>query len=125
MNETMPAPAIADDGLDARIQGSPFTVLSLIEIRNRLSAANEMADVTPEALGRAMDLSLPQVHAALAYYHANQTLFDAELVRRREAVAQALAQIYRQNGRPWADIMGSWPGDETDQEIAEALERMS
>jgi uncharacterized protein (DUF433 family) len=34
---------------------------------------------TPEDIARKIDLSLAQIHAALAYYHSNQEVIDAEL----------------------------------------------
>jgi uncharacterized protein (DUF433 family) len=34
---------------------------------------------TPEEIARKIGLSLAQIHAALAYYHANQEAIDADL----------------------------------------------
>ena len=34
---------------------------------------------SPEEIARKTDLSLAQIHAALAYYHANQVSIDADL----------------------------------------------
>ncbi|MGE0130285.1 MAG: DUF433 domain-containing protein [Blastocatellales bacterium] len=35
--------------------------------------------MTPEEISRRIELSLAQIHAALAYYHANQEAIDADL----------------------------------------------
>lgn len=130
MNNFAPAPCIPDERIEARIPGSPFSVLTLIEARNRLNADKDAVRTTPEALRDGLNLSLAQVYAALAYYHANQDAFDAELTRREEAGRQALAALFERhesehktkNG--WAEI-GKWPGDESDEEIEVALERLS
>ena len=34
---------------------------------------------TPEEIARKIGLSLAQIHAALAYYHANREVIDADL----------------------------------------------
>jgi DNA-binding transcriptional ArsR family regulator len=127
MENFTPAPCIPDDGIDARIPGSPFAVLTLVEVINRLNANPDAPDPTPQVLSANMNLSLPQVYAALAYYHANQALFDAELVRRREETEKALAELSaKHKGRNgFAEIYGKWPGDETDEEIEAALEELS
>ena len=127
MDNFIPAPCIPDDGIEARIPGSPFSVLNIIEVRNRLNAVPDAPDATPEVLRDSLNLSLAQVYAALAYYHANQTAFDAEMNRLREATEQALAELFAgHEGRyGWAEIIGKWPGEETDAEIEAALERLS
>lgn len=127
MDDFISAPCIPDEGIEARIPGSPFSVLTLIEVRDRLNANPDAPDATPEVLSKSMNLSLAQVYAALAYYHANQPLFDAELARRREAAQQALTDLFTKHkgGTGWTEIVGKWPGDETDEEIAAALERLS
>lgn len=125
MDSTKSAPCIPDEGIAARIPGSPFSVLSLIEVRNRLSG--DASEASPLMIGQSMNLSLSQVYAALAYYHANQGLFDGELERRQETSRQRLAELFtRQEGRSgWGDLAGKWPGDETDAEIEAALEQLS
>ena len=127
MEEFTPAPCIPDDGIEARIPDSPFSVLTLIEVRNRLNANPNAPDATPEVLSASMNLSLAQVYAALAYYHANQTLFDTELVRRREETEKALAELVAKQGdrKPWPELTGEAFQDETDEEIRDALERLS
>lgn len=127
MNNFAPAPCIPDDGVEARIPGSPLSVLTLVEARERLSAAADTEAVPPEVLSDRLHLSLAQVYAALAYYHANQAAFDAEQARRRAATQQALTAYFaKQEGHNgWAEIIGKWPGVETDAEIEAALERLS
>jgi uncharacterized protein (DUF433 family) len=120
MAKFTPAPCIPDEGIEARIPGTPLSVLTLIEVRNRWNAS-------PEDMCARLQLSLAQVYAALAYYHANQALFDAELTRRKSEAEQALQALLQQSeghGK-WEEIVGKWPGDETDEEIAAALERLS
>ena len=126
-NNFAPAPCISDEGIEARIPGSPLSVLTLVEARERLSAAADMTAVPPEILSDRLHLSLAQVYAALAYYHANQGAFDAEQTRRRAAVQQALtASFAAQEGHNGlAESIGKWPGVETDAEIEAALERLS
>jgi len=127
MENFKPVPCIADDGIEARIPDSPFSVLTLAEVIHRLNSNPNVPDPTPEYLSQGMNLSLAQVYAALAYYHANQSLFDAELARQREESQKAFAELFAKyeghNG--FAEIVGKWPGDETDEEIEAALERMS
>lgn len=127
MNNFAPAPCIPDDGVEARIPGSALSVLTLVEARERLSAAEDAQEVPPEVLSDRLHLSLAQVYAALAYYHANRAAFDAEQTRRRAAVQQALTASFaaREGHNGWADIIGKWPGAETDAEIEAALERLS
>ncbi len=123
MDNFAPAPCIPDEGIAARIPDSPFSVLTLVEARNRLSANPDAPDATPEVLSRSLNLSLAQIYADLAYYHANQTAFDAELTHRQQAAQQALAELFtRQEGQNrWAEVVGKWPSEETDA----ALERLS
>ena len=42
---------------------------------------------TPDELAAWFDLSLAQVHAALAYYYEHKALLDAEIKQRREEAA--------------------------------------
>ncbi len=127
MDNFAPAPCIPDDGIEARIPDSPFSVLTLIEARNRINKNPTAPEATPDVLRDTLNLSLAQVYAALAYYHANQAAFDAELTRRREATQKALAVLFagQEDRNGWTEIVGKWPGDEADEEIEAALERMS
>ena len=127
MDRFASAPCIPDDGIEARIPESAFSVITLIEARNRINANPDAPDSTPEVLRDKLNLTLPQVYAALAYYHSNQAAFDAKLTRRRESARQALAALFagQENRNGWAEIAGKWPGEETDEEIAAALERLS
>lgn len=120
MHNFTPAPCIPEDGIEARIPNIPYSVLTLIEVRNRLNAS-------PESLQESLHLSLAQVYAALAYYHANQSLFDAELARRQDQNEQNLTVLaaQRKGHNGFAGIYGQWPGNETDEEINTFLEHLS
>lgn len=54
-----------------RIAGTGITVM-------RIAGWHRLGFI-PEEIARKTDLSLAQIHAALAYYHANQQAIDAEL----------------------------------------------
>jgi hypothetical protein len=127
MVRTAPAPCIPDEGVIARIPDSPFSVLTLVEVRNRLNSDPDAPDPTPEVLSKSMNLSLAQVYAGLAYYHANQSLFDAELERRQQATRQTLDELFARHAshNSWAEMRGAWPGDETDEEVNALLEELS
>lgn len=54
-----------------RVAGTGITVM-------RIAGWHRLGFI-PEEIARKTDLSLAQIHAALAYYHANQQAIDAEL----------------------------------------------
>ncbi|GEM_PF-1338054 len=118
---------ISNDGIRAQIIGSPFYVLSLLEVRDRLNANPDAPDPTPDNLASGMNISLAQVYAALAYYHANKKLFDAELERKRQAREKFWEeQIARVGGaNVWAELYGALPDDDSDEEVIAALEIIS
>ena len=51
---------------------------------------------TPEELAVGFQLSLGQIHAALAYYHLNKAEIDAEIRRNAEEAESLLADIKKQ-----------------------------
>ena len=54
-----------------RVAGTGVTVM-------RIAGWHKLGH-TPEEIARKIGLSLAQIHAALAYYHANQGAIDADL----------------------------------------------
>jgi uncharacterized protein (DUF433 family) len=54
---------------------------------------------TPEEIARKTGLNLAQIHAALAYYHANQATIDAEL-ENEAAEYDRLAQEHQSKQQP-------------------------
>jgi hypothetical protein len=124
----VPSPCIPDEGVDARIPDTPFSVLTIVEVRNRLKSSSESnQQVTALRIAETLILSAAQVHAALAYYVANQSDFDAELSRREAASEAALEKLFAAHGdtNNFGRIVGTWPGDETDEAVEAALERLS
>ena len=121
------SPCIEDVGIRSRIPDSPFSVLSLLEARDRLDANPDAPDPTPDALAQGLNLSLAQVYAALAYYHSNKKIFDAELMRKAQARQkfweEHRARTAGQN--VWAELYGALPDDDSDEEVLAALEQIS
>ncbi|MCI0391260.1 MAG: DUF433 domain-containing protein [Acidobacteria bacterium] len=54
-----------------RVAGTGMTVMRI--------AGWYKLGMSPEEIARRIELSLAQIHAALAYYHANRELIDADL----------------------------------------------
>lgn len=113
-------PCVEDDGLQSRIPDSPVRMTSFVEAYHRLR--DDM-----EQLRTGFLLEPWQFHAAMAFYFANKDLFDAEHERvkdwQRKFWEDAAARNGDRNG--WAEISGMWPGEETDEEINEWLEKLS
>ncbi len=85
----MPTPAVSmieiDDRGVAWISGTRIKVIEVaVDKLAHGSSPEEMAAEYPH-------LSLAQIHAALAYYYAHQTEFDAQIARQLEEV-KALAE---------------------------------
>ncbi len=85
----MPTPAVSmieiDDCGVAWISGTRIKVIEVaVDKLAHGSSPEEMAAEYPH-------LSLAQIHAALAYYYAHQTEFDAQIARQLEEV-KALAE---------------------------------
>ena len=80
-----------DTGNVAYLAGTTTKVLEVVE-------AKAVSDLTPEALQRELPhLTLAQVYAALAYYHAHKPDVDAQIAE-RYAYADSLR---RANPNPW------------------------
>lgn len=114
------APCVRDEGLSSRIPDSPVSIKSFVDTYFRLEGNLDI-------LQTCFSLEPAQFHAAMAFYCANKELFDAEQARlderRRKFWAEAAAN--EDAKRAWAEIRGALRGDETDEEIAAELERMS
>jgi uncharacterized protein (DUF433 family) len=72
-----------------RIAGTGVSVRRIAVLSNQGCMAEEIVAKIPH-------LNLAQVHAALAYYYANQSDIDADLAR-EEAEYEALAREARKN----------------------------
>jgi uncharacterized protein (DUF433 family) len=106
------------------ISGLPLRVSDVVRMKQE-------RNMTPEQIQEAATLlSLAQIYAALAYYYAHQDEMDAAKARQNEAVASVLARLNTRHqapeGQNWLSlVVGKWPGNETDEEIDAALERIS
>ena len=115
--------ALNEQGV-AYIAGLPLRVSDIVRMKQE-------RHMTPEQiLAAAPVLSLAQIYAALAYYYAHQEEIDAAEAHRHEAVDSLLSRLQPRHlppaGQNWLSlVMGKWPGDETDEEIIAALERIS
>ncbi len=78
-------------GGQPRVAGTGLTVMRL--------AGWYKLGCTPEDIVRKTSLSLAQVHAALAYYHANREVIDAEL-EAEAALYDKLAAAQRSQRQP-------------------------
>lgn len=120
MTLTKPFPCISDQGLQTWIPDSAVLVLSFMQAYYRL-------DRKMNVLQEGFRIEAWQAHAALAYYFANQEMFDAELERldaiKRKSLADATVSSPAENG--WSQLYGALPDNESDEEIAAILERMS
>jgi uncharacterized protein (DUF433 family) len=73
-------------GGQPRIAGRRITVASI-------AVAHEMLGQTADEIASAHELSLADVHAALAYYFDHKAEMDEAIVRDREFVAQLQAAL--------------------------------
>ena len=114
---------IDDDGT-AMLTEYPMRVTDVVEAQMRTGW-------TPEVLQeRFIVISLAQVYAALAYYHAHKAELDAWIEQKKAEQRRFLSELKPLNPAPpgsnWLEqIKGQWPGDETDEEIERALEELS
>ena len=115
--------ALNEQGV-AYVAGLPMRVSDIVRMKQE-------HQLTPEQIQAAAPvLSLAQIYAALAYYYAHQAEIDAAEARRHEEVESVLSRL-RPNHQPpeghnWLSlVVGKWPGDETDEEVNAALERIS
>lgn len=73
--------------------GRPCVAGTGVSVR-RIALLHNMGLIPEEIARKVSHLSLAQVHAALAYYHANQTEVDADIDDEARA-AEALEQQHR------------------------------
>jgi uncharacterized protein (DUF433 family) len=108
----------------AYIAGFPFRVTDIARMK-------QQENMTPEQIQSLVPiLSLAQIYAALAYYYAHQKEIDDAEAHRQHEVETILSLLGSRHqppaGQNWLSLVaGKWPGDETDEEINAALERMS
>jgi uncharacterized protein (DUF433 family) len=108
----------------AYIAGLPFRVTDIARMK-------QQENMTPEQIQSAVPmLSLAQIYAALAYYYTHQDEIDDAEAHRQQEVETILSRLGPRHqpptGQNWLSLVaGKWPGDETDEEISAALERMS
>ena len=114
---------IDDDGT-AMLTEYPMRVTDVVEAQMRTGW-------TPEVLQeRFIVISLAQVYAALAYYHAHKEEIDSWITEKKAEQRRRLSELKPRNPLPegsngLAQIWGQWPGDETDEDIEKALEALS
>lgn len=123
---TLPKGIEVDEQGIAFLAGTGFPVEQIAEIKTRTNLSAQ------EIQTRLPYLTLEQVEAAFAYYETRPIEINSRLQKRDQEVQQALDALLekhkRQNptGQNWLQrIVGTWPGDETDEEIDVALERLS
>lgn len=103
--------------------GVPVEQIAEIQARTYLSS-EEIQTYLPY-------LTREQVQVALAYYDAHRTEIDASLQAKQQKIEQEMQRLrlleqHLPTGQNWLQgVVGSWPGEETDSEILEALERLS
>jgi uncharacterized protein (DUF433 family) len=113
-----------DENGTAYIAGLPVRVTDIVRIKHQ----NHMS---PEQIQAAVPIvSLSQVYAALDYYRTHRAAIDTAETRRSDEMEAVLSRLSSRNkpaaGQNWVSLIaGKWPGDETDAEIAAALERIS
>ena len=73
--------------------GRPCIAGTGVSVR-RIAGWHNMGLIPEEICRKVSHLSLAQVHAALAYYHANQSEIDAD-IEAEERETEALEQQYR------------------------------
>jgi len=79
-------PIVEDAAGVAYIEGTSTKVIEVVQ-------AKQAHDFTPEEVQRQLPhLTLAQVYAALAYYHANKADLDAQIAERRRFADELRAQ---------------------------------
>lgn len=102
-NTAAPSHIIVDEAGHARIDGTGIKVRVLIQVMKAWYP-------TIEALHEAYpQLTLGQIHSALAYYYDHQAEFDAEIERLRKLVDEHQAASEETPGRKKLRDMGLRP----------------
>jgi uncharacterized protein (DUF433 family) len=103
MPTVAPSHIMIDDRGIARVDGTPFKVVLLVE-------AWKAGGATVEALqGGYPQLTLAQIHAVLAYYYDHQREIDADIERRLRESEAARAASPETPGRRKLRDMGQRP----------------
>ena len=98
-----PAHIVLDENGKARIDDSGIKVRVLIEV---MKAWHPTVEALHEAYPQ---LTLAQIHAALAYYYDHQAEFDAEIERGRKLVYEMRATAEETPGRKKLRDLGLRP----------------
>jgi uncharacterized protein (DUF433 family) len=77
-------------GGSLRIEGTRITVIQIVLWYKQGYSIEEIAELYPH-------LTLPQIYAALAHFHANREIVEAEIASERQ-MADALENEYSQTG---------------------------
>ena len=66
---------------------------------DRVSVLYRIDELGPEQIAAEMNLTLPQVHAALSFYLANKETIDREIEEYDRETAEIAKAYYEKNGR--------------------------
>ena len=82
--------------------GRPCIASTGVSVR-RIAALSNMGEIPEEIARKFGHISLAQVHAALAYYHANKAEIDDDLATEERAHDEAVAAVLaeRQGSGQW------------------------
>jgi uncharacterized protein (DUF433 family) len=79
------------DQRDGYRGGRPFVAGTGVTV-DRIAVLLNVDRLSPTEIAEAAGLTLPQVHAALAFYHANRDAIEAEMDAEAEAYALGAAE---------------------------------
>ena len=77
--------------------GRPFIVGTGVTV-DRVSVLYRIDELGPEQIAVEMNLTLPQVHAALSFYLANKETIDREIEEYDRETAEIAKAYYEKNG---------------------------
>lgn len=87
---------------DPAVRGGSPTVTGTSVTVADIAAATYFKGKTPEELADELNLTLAEVYAALAYYHAHRSVIDAQIRAERD---RAEALLERQERRAWIESL--------------------
>lgn len=86
------------DQLEGYRGGRPFIVGTGVTV-DRISVLHRIDGMSPDEIGEEMNLTPPQVMAALAFYFANQEVIDQEIRDYDRETDSAMEEYYARFGR--------------------------